>query len=797
MNYNIYNLMNWPDIEEIVYSECSSPHRLLGAHMRKEGMLVQVYRPDAVEVSINIAGRKKDYACEKVDESGYFAALIPVKKLTAYTVTIEDVKGHKVKYIDPYACDVGLTQDIRERLSKADAYDSYKYFGAHEMTVNGIQGVNFAVWAPNALRVSLVGDFNNWDGRIFQMERDDRSGIFELFIPEMKQGVQYKYEIKYRNGNIAVKTDPYSFCCDARNDSASVVTHAVPFEWQDLKWNQKHKNDDCLSKPLSVYELNPQEHKNTEQVMEAAAYAKSEGFTHIEIIGAAYYGERKQNQYETIAYFAPASVFKNPEELKRVVDFCHQKELGVIIDWNAAYMSEAPAGLKWFDGSSLYETSSVRLNERPELRVSSFNVNRPQVRGFLISNALMWVKEYHIDGFRIDSLASLLYLDYGRNPGEWIPNIYGGNENLDAVAFLQELRKQLDKEGGHTLLIAEDSSAWPMVTGKDEKSLGMDFKWNYSWRKDFMGFLGQDPLFRKGTYGKLTENMLYNYSENFMLEFSNSTVPQHRRLTDCMPGTKQSDKEANVRLAFGYLYCYPGKKLLSGRFCDEVNADYLKALNRFYADNKSLYELDYMPEGFAWVSTMQPEETVLAFMRYDAKDKNRLLVVANFTPVLRENFRLGVNLAGKYKEVFNTDRKEFGGEGYTNTDVLRSEEVAYNEWEQSIELTLPPLSVIVLSYEPYTSFELEEIQIKREAKQAVLEAEEEAKKAEDLCVCAEQEAQAALEAEKKAKQAAQAALEAKELAKKRAEEAEKAKLRIEEETKRRLEVLHLREQKEK
>jgi 1,4-alpha-glucan branching enzyme len=789
--------MNWPDIEEIVYSECSSPHRLLGAHMRKEGMLVQVYRPDAVEVAINIAGRKKDYACEKVDESGYFAALIPVKKLTAYTVTIEDIKGRKIKYIDPYACDVGLTQQIREKLSKADAYDAYRYFGAHEMTVNGIQGVNFAVWAPNALRVSLVGDFNNWDGRVFQMERDDESGIFELFIPEMKSGVQYKYEIKFRNGKIAVKTDPYSFYCDAASDSASVVADAAPFEWQDLKWIQKHKNNDCMQKPMSIYELNPQEYKNAEQLMEAASFAKSEGFTHIELMGAAYYGERKQKQYETIAYFAPSSVFKNTGEFKKLVDFCHQKDMGVIIDWNAAYMGEAPAGLKWFDGSSLYETSTVRLNERPELKVSSFNVNRPQVRAFLISNALMWVREYHIDGLRIDSLASLLYLDYGRNPGEWIPNIYGGNENLDAVAFLKELRKQLDKEQKYTLLIAEDSSAWPMVTGKEEQSLGIDFKWNYSWRKDFMEFLGQDPLFRKGIYGKLTENMLYNYSENFMLEFSHDTVPQHRRLTDCMPGSKQADKEANVRLALSYLYCYPGKKLVSGRFCDEVNPAYLKALNRFYNDNKALSELDFMPEGFTWVGTMQPEETVLAFMRSDSKDRNKLLVVANFTPVLRENFRLGVNLAGKYKEVFNTDKKEFGGEGYTNSGVLRSDDIAWNEWEQSIELTLPPLSILVLSYEPYTSFELEEIQIKREALKAKQEAEEEAKKAEESCLRAEQEAQAALEAEKRAKQAAQAALEAKELAKKRAQEAEQAKLRIEEETKRRLEVLHLREQKEK
>lgn len=781
MNRNIYNLMNWPDIEELVYSECSTPHRLLGAHMCKEGMLIQVFRPDAVEVMINIAGRKKDYPCEKVDESGYFAVVIPVRKLTAYTVTVEDVKGHKEKYIDPYACDTGLTQEQLKKLSTGDDEEAYQHLGAHEMTVNGIRGVNFAVWAPDAVRVSVVGAFNHWDGRVFQMKKHLESGIFELFVPEMKAGVQYKYEVKFKGGNLAIKTDPYCQYCDAKQSFASVVYTAKSFPWEDEQWQKAEKQKSYADYPMVICEFNPEELGSIEELENLALRIKEEGYTHVELMAAAEYGGKGYNPYETVAYFAPAGIFGTPEDFKKLVNTFHKNGIGVIIGWNAAFMGNAATGLTWFDGRGLYETSTVRLYQHPELNVSTFNLNTPQVREFLISNAMMWVKEYHVDGLRIEELASLLYLNYGRAPGEWIPNLYGGNENLDAIAFFQNLKKKVP-----AMLIAEDSSAWPKVTGDAEDALGFDFKWNDSWRKDFLEFMEQDPLFRKGVYRKLTDSMLYHYSENFLLEFSHKALEQGGFVLDNMPGMQEWEKEANVRLAYGYLYLYPGKKMVQFRQIQAVNEQYRKALNEFYKKHKAIYELDYMPQGFAWIDTCDAEKTILAFMR---NADEQLLVVANFTPVVREDFRMGVKLAGKYAEIFNSDGTEYGGQGYGNNSVLRSESVPEGGWEDSICLTLPPLSVTVYAYEPYTALELEEIKIKQEALKAKRAAEQEALKAEQFREKAEEEARAALEAERKAKQAAEVALEAKLVAEQQALEAEQAKLKIEEETRKKLAAL--------
>lgn len=795
MNHSVYNLMNWPDIEEIVYSECSNPHRLLGAHMCKEGMLIQIFRPDAVEVKVNIAGRKKDYICEKVDEAGYFAVLIPVRKLTAYTITAEDVRGRKVTYIDPYACDTALTEEQLKKAAAGDDYSVQNTLGAHETTVNGIRGVNFAVLAPEAIRVSVVGGFNQWDGRVFQMKKHEESGVFELFIPEMKAGECYKYEVKFKGGNIAVKADPYAMCCDAKQGFASMVYAPKAYKWEDSNWITARKNKKYTESALSICEISPKDLKGDRSIDELAAFIKEQGYTHVELTAAAQYSGADDDTSATVAYFAPAEVYGSAENLKKLINAFHKNNVGVIIKWNVAFMSNEPEGLTWFDGRGLYETSSVFLSHRPELKVSTFNLHNSYVRGFLISNALMWVEEYHADGLRVDELASLLYLDYGRRPGEWIPNIYGGNENLDAADFFRQLRKQLEARSKNVLLIAEDSSAWPRVTGDSEEALQFDFKWNDTWRKDFWSFLEHDSLFRKGVYHKLTENMLYNYSEDFVLEFSSKEVLQRGSYIDRLTVAEDWEKQANLRLAYGYLYMYPGKKMINLAQSAMLSEDYTKALNDFYVKHTALFELDNMPQGFEWVNTSEEEKTVLAFMRNSKADdkadgvKEQLLVVLNFTPVLRENFRMGVCLEGKYTEIFNSDNKEYGGQGYGNSAVIGSEKVTDNGWEDSISLTLPPLSVTVFAYEPYTELELEEIRIKQEAVRARQKAEQEAVRAESLRERAEEEAKAALEAEQRAKQAAQAALDAKVEAEKQAEEAEQVKIKIEEETKKKLKAL--------
>ena len=745
------------------------------------------FRPDAVEAEIHIAGRKKAYACEKVDESGYFAVCIPIKKQTAYTVCIEDIKGQKKEYMDPYACGTALTAEQRKKLAAGDDWEAYRLFGAHERTVGGIRGVCFAVWAPNAQRVSVVGDFNHWDGRIFPMEKHEDSGIFELFIPEMKAGTAYKYEIKFKGGNIAVKTDPYCRQCDAGQGFASVVYADIPFAWEDGAWQKAEENRDIEKEPVAIYEISPETCRQIKEPEQFAAQIAKLGYTHIELQAVAQYDSRRRNLRETAGYFAPADIFGTPDDLKRLVNAMHKENIGVIADWNAAFMGNLPSGLTWFDGTNLYESSAFCLTPDADVAVSSFQYGKPQVKMFLISNAIMWIKEYHIDGLFVDEVASALYLDYGRAPGEWIPNLYGENENLDAVAFFKQLKKVLIKEKCPAVLIAQDSSTWGRVTGSHEDALGFDFKWNHGWKNDFDKFMQSDPLFRKGVYQKLTDNMLYFYSEFFIQELH---ITEQE-----LPGSNDGEKHANMRLATAYQYCYPGKKRTAENCTGTLPQSFMEALNAFYKEHPALYTADYEPEGFAWTDTQDEQETVLAFVRRSMVSDSTsqdLLVIANFTPVVRKDFRMGVLEPGKYKEIFNTDAAHFGGQNILNEQQLSSEKVERNGCENSIVLDLPPLALTVYAYEPFTKLELEEIRIREEAELAAKAAQEQAWQAEQLKVKAEEEAQAALEAQKQAELAAKAAQQACEEAEKQAQEAEAAKLKIEQETKKKLAALKRR-----
>ena len=745
------------------------------------------FRPDAVEAEIHIAGRKKAYACEKVDESGYFAVCIPIKKQTAYTVCIEDIKGQKKEYMDPYACGTALTAEQRKKLAAGDDWEAYRLFGAHERTVGGIRGVCFAVWAPNAQRVSVVGDFNHWDGRIFPMEKHEDSGIFELFIPEMKAGTAYKYEIKFKGGNIAVKTDPYCRQCDAGQGFASVVYADIPFAWEDGAWQKAEENRDIEKEPVAIYEISPETCRQIKEPEQFAAQIAKLGYTHIELQAVAQYDSRRRNLRETAGYFAPADIFGTPDDLKRLVNAMHKENIGVIADWNAAFMGNLPSGLTWFDGTNLYESSAFCLTPDADVAVSSFQYGKPQVKMFLISNAIMWIKEYHIDGLFVDEVASALYLDYGRAPGEWIPNLYGENENLDAVAFFKQLKKVLIKEKCPAVLIAQDSSTWGRVTGSHEDALGFDFKWNHGWKNDFDKFMQSDPLFRKGVYQKLTDNMLYFYSEFFIQELH---ITEQE-----LPGSNDGEKHANMRLATAYQYCYPGKKRTAENCTGTLPQSFMEVLNAFYKEHPALYTADYEPEGFAWTDTQDEQETVLAFVRRSMVSDSTsqdLLVIANFTPVVRKDFRMGVLEPGKYKEIFNTDAAHFGGQNILNEQQLSSEKVERNGCENSIVLDLPPLALTVYAYEPFTKLELEEIQIREEAELAAKAAQEQAWQAEQLKVKAEEEAQAALEAQKQAELAAKAAQQACEEAEKQAQEAEAAKLKIEQETKKKLAALKRR-----
>ncbi len=793
MDKKIYDLMNWPDIEGIVYSESDNPHALLGAHMCKDGMLIQVFRPDAVEVTILVDGKKKKYPMEKVDEAGYFAVCIPGKKRLGYRVVVENLQGKKEEYIDPYAFETLLDDKFLTKFQEGGCFEIYKQLGAHKRTVDGVEGIHFVTWAPNAMRVSVIGDFNRYDGRVLQMRKIPETGLFELFVPGLSEDITYQYEVKERRDIIHRKTDPYAMRYQYENAYAAYISTDTAVHWKDASW-QKYKKEqaDLSDKPFAVCELS-QEQYATKNIVEFAERISKMGFTHVELMPPCSYIREDSFGYETLGFFAPNKALGTMERFCAVVDAFHQQNIGVLIDMNFAFFGTESVGMTLFDGTNLYEMFDARLDKHPNLKVATFDYEKPQVCQMLLSAAVYWAKECHVDGFRIDEVASMLYLDYGRGPGEWVPNIYGENINLAAIDFLHALRKILDKKCPNTLLIAEDSSAWPKVTGNiTEDSLGFDYKWNYGWKEDFLTVMEQDPLFRKGVYGKLTYSMLYHYSEQYMLMLSHEEFGKETADIEAfMPGNEQ-DKRANVRLAYGYMYTHPGKKLLNLYQSETVSA-YLQTLNTFYQKNPALYEQDYESGGFAWVDNAAADETVLAYERHS--EQQTLLIVANFTPVARENYRLGVLAAGKYTEVFNSDAAVFGGENHINEHMCESEIEECKGKNQSIVLNVPPLGITVLEYEPYTEIELEKMKIVQEAKQAKIEAQKQAEEAELRKLEAEKEAEYALEAQRQAEAAAKKALMAQQEAEEKAAAAKKASKTIETKMKKKLQALDELEEK--
>ncbi len=797
MSGKLYDLMNWPDIEGVVYSECDAPYSLLGGRMCKEGFLIQAFRPDAVEMSVQIEGKKKSYIMEKVDEAGYFAVLIPVKKCVKYTLTVEDIRGKKTTYSDPYAYEVMLADEDVKRFEAGICRDAYKFMGSHSMTIAGQSGMHFSVWAPNAIRVSVIGEFNNWDGRIFQMNRSTDSGLFELFVPELKTGGQYCYEIKFKNGMISKKLDPYA-CSLVRDDVyVSVMDIKPDYAWTDSKWlKERDSKLQDRDRAFAICEILPEDvDKNI------VSRVKELKFNYVKL-SACFATTDGKGGKDTLSYYAVNSHFKNAEELQELINEFHNNGIGVLLDWNAAYMSQAQPGLSYYDGCMEYEIGQARLDGQEGVNVSNFDYSKPQVRSFLYSNFSYLLNKFHVDGVVIDEVASVLYLDYGRNPGEWIPNIYGGNENLHAIEFFKGLRKLISKHGGKPLLVAQESSAWPMVTGDiTSDGLGFDYKLNDGWKKEFIAFTKMDPLFRKGIYDRLTYSMLYQYSEDFVLDLSWVNGAKMEPVIEMVPGCSSDDNEAKLnktygaRAAIAYMYMHPGKKLLNIKDC-ESNKSFVATLNEFYYANSALFEQDSLSEGFEWVDNQSAQETIYAFARR-AADDTELFVAVNFTPVVREGYRIGVTRPGKYTEVYNSNAATVRPKSVKRAQMAYwSEDVECNYRADSVVVNLPALGVAVYAYEPFTELELKEIAIRKEAAIAKRKAEEEARQAEELRRQAQERAKAAQEraeaakiAEQEAKQAAMEALEAQKQAEAVADKAEKASLKIDEQTKKKLDAL--------
>jgi len=763
MNNRLYKLMNWPQIEAIVYSEESRPHDILGPHVVGGSTLLQTFQPKAAKVVAVIKDLKDPYKLatynmSMADEEGFFACLIPGKNVNFYTLKITDENEVETEIYDAYAF---KPEFLDERdISRFEAgihYSVYEKLGAHPRTVNGVQGTTFAVWAPNALRVSVVGDFNNWDGRTHQMQKRIGGGIFEIFIPGVGINDIYKYELKASGGFITLKADPYAFGCELRPDSASIVRNLKKFVWDDKEWLSIRASRQNEEAPISIYELHLgsfkrplDENDNNANKNSAGYYTYRElaplvieyvqkmRYTHIELMPIMEYQNDSSWGYQVTGFYAPTARYGTSEDLMYFINEMHLNNIGVILDWVPVYFAHDSFGLATFDSTCLYEHLDPRQGRHPHNGALIFNYGRPEVANFLIANALYWIEKYHIDGLKIGEMTSMLYLDYGRGEGEWIANMFGGNENLEAVEFLKHLNSILRKRNPGILTIADEASAWPQVTGGlKEGGLGFSFKWNNGWMNDYLKYIDFDPYFRAHHHPELTFSMIYAYSERFMLAFSHQEVSRGKSgMIGKMPG-RIKEKFANLRLTYAYQMMHPGKKLI---FMGQDLAEFrefeekrevqwalldhddhgklnilVQELNDFYRLNPALFVLDNDPNGFRWINCISAEKCMLSFIRSSRKEEENLVVVVNFANI-KQDFEIGVPLEGKYREVINTDAARYGGSGRVNEGIMETDEKEVDDLPYSFAMQSAPLSLSVFAYEPFSEEELDNLIKRKEAK---------------------------------------------------------------------------------
>lgn len=751
MENTLSNILDLAAIDEILYSECSRVQDILGAHITEHGVLVQAFIPHATKVELLIDNQKQSKEMELVDENGFFALLLQRKTLFKYSFIVHYDNGKTFTVRDPYSFDTLYTEKDIEKFSLGINYDIYELMGAHKKTLSGTDGVYFSVYAPAAIRVSVVGDFNNWDGRVHQMRKLGACGIYDIFIPGLGINDIYKFEIKTIKGEPMLKSDPYAFYSEIRPNNASVVYDISSFEWSDDEWLESRdklieKSHEGIEYPLNIYELHlgswirkevsldengneiygSEFYNYKELAKQIAKYVKSMGYTHIELLPVTEHPLDESWGYQVTGYYAPSSRYGTPHDFMYFVDYMHKNGIGIIIDWVPAHFPKDLHGLGSFDGSSVYEHADPRQGMHPHWGTYIYNYGRPQVSNFLIANALYWAKYYHVDGIRMDAIASMLYLDYGKNSGEWIANRYGGKENLEAIEFLKHLNSIFKQKYPSALLIAEESTAWPKVSGKlDDGGLGFDFKWNMGWMNDFLRYMRYDPIYRSYHYGEITFSMMYQYSENFILVLSHDEVVHGKAsLLNKMPGQTQEDRFANLRAAYGFMMTHPGKKLLfmgqefgQGNEWNEHRSiewelldfelhkkmqAYTKDLNKFYLDSKALWELDSNPEGFEWIDCHSYKENILAYIRHSSEDEN-LLIVNNFTPVDYKNFIFAMPYNANLKLLLNSDKEKYGGAGkISNRGTLKTKAVlkdANPDRPYDVKINVPAMSTLIFSIE--------------------------------------------------------------------------------------------------
>mgnify|MGYP006275274367 CR=1 FL=1 len=712
-------------LRRILDARHHDPFEVLGRHLDQGKEIIRVYLPGAQHARIGAEGPE----LTRIPGTDFFEAQLPKDHLTEihYTLHWTDRHGQARENIDPYSFSPFLSDFDLYLFGEGRHHSLYRVLGAHLTRIDGISGVTFAVWAPNAERVSVVGDFNEWDGRAHPMRGRGSSGVFELFIPGLSQDAFYKFEIRNRqNGAILLKSDPYGQRFELRPGTASIVCAPDEYTWEDQGWMEHRERQDWLREPMSIYEvhlgswkLGPSgEFLGYRALAEALVdHIKPLGFTHIELLPITEHPFDGSWGYQTTGYFAPTSRFGTPDDFRWFVDHCHQQGIGVILDWVPAHFPKDAHGLAWFDGTPLYEHEDPRLGEHRDWGTLIYNYGRNEVRNFLIASAIYWLREFHLDGLRVDAVASMLYLDYSREAGDWIPNKYGGNENLEAIAFLRELNTATHQLCPGTLVMAEESTAWPQVTRPTwTGGLGFSMKWNMGWMHDTLEYFSKDPIHRHYHHDQLTFGLLYAFTENFILPFSHDEVVHGKgSILARMPGDEWQ-KFANLRLLYTYMMSYPGKKLLfmgsefgqgtewnAENTLDWYVLDYplhqgvLRAvadLNRLYREHPALHRLDFEHEGFEWIDCHDAPQSVLSYLR--RADDELLLAIFNFTPVPRRNYRIGVPEQGLYEEIFNSDSVYYGGSNVGNVAV-QSEDRPWMGRPASICLTIPPLGGILLS----------------------------------------------------------------------------------------------------
>ena len=711
------------------------PFAVLGPHADEAGaIVVRAFQPAARSMELRIVATGALLPMTKRDPAGLFEVRIETG-VPDYRLRITYASGQVIEIDDPYRYGRVLTDFDLHLLSEGTHYRAFEKLGAHRIVQGTTTGVHFAVWAPNAERVSVIGDFNGWDGRVAPMRFLTAGGIWEIFIPDLPDGEKYKFEIRARTGAILKKTDPFARAFEAPPQTAAIVHDISQYVWRDGDWmTSRPAQGAWLDKPLAAYEVHlgswarvPEEGNRfltyREMAHRLVPYVKEMGFTHIELLPVMEHPFSGSWGYQVLGFFAPTARFGPPEDFKLFVDACHQAGLGVILDWVPGHFPKDAHGLARFDGTALFEHEDPRQGEHQDWGTLIFNYGRNEVRSFLLSNALFWLEEYHVDGLRVDAVASMLYLDYSRKEGEWVPNQFGGRENLEAISFLQQLNSFTHGEHPGTITAAEESTSFPGVSRPVHLGgLGFTYKWNMGWMHDILQYMKEDPVHRRWHHNLVTFSALYMHSENFMLPFSHDEVVHGKRaLIDKMPGDAWQ-KYASLRMLYGYLYGHPGKKLLfmGGEFGQwrEWNHDrsldwhllddpahaairrYVQDLNRHYQAEPALHQADFDPAGFRWIDCNDIENSVVSLVRYARDRRDCVVMVFNFTPVPRLEYRIGVPDAGFYAERLNSDASIYGGSNVGNAGGVDSEPIAAHGFEQSVRLAVPPLGCLLLKKRP-------------------------------------------------------------------------------------------------